>query len=72
MRFKEIDKVPKLVKLHYFSVDDLEVSRELGMKQDRNGRWYLPQYNTSGRNFNQKFTSAVRIFGRPVDSIEIN
>jgi hypothetical protein len=72
MRLIEIQSLPKLIKLHYFNVDDQQASKELGMKQDRNGRWYLPQYNSSGRIFNQKFSSAVTIFGRPINSIEIN
>jgi hypothetical protein len=65
MRFNEIDNRPKLVKLHYFNVDDDQSATELGLKQDRNGRWYLPQYNTSGLNFDRLATSAMRVFGRP-------
>jgi hypothetical protein len=72
MRLTEIESLPKLIKLHYFSVDDQQASNELGMKQDRNGRWYLPQYNTSGRIFDQRFSSAVRLFGRPINTIKIN
>lgn len=72
MRLKEIENRPKLIKLHYFNVDDERASNDLGMKQDKNSRWYLPQYNTSGRGFNQRYSSAVRIFGRPINTIETN
>ncbi len=65
MHFNEIENSPKLVKLHYFSVDDTEIANELGLKQDRNGQWFLPQYNTSGSKFDRIVTSAMRIFGRP-------
>jgi hypothetical protein len=64
MRITEIAK-PKLIKLHYFNVDNERSATELGLKQDRNGRWYLPQYNTSGSGFDRAATSAIRVFGRP-------
>lgn len=64
MRITEIGK-PKLLKLHYFNVTDEQSAKELGLKQDRNYRWYLPQYNTSGSNFDRIATSAIRMFGRP-------
>jgi hypothetical protein len=47
------------------------MAKELGLKQDRNGHWYLPQYNTSSRGFDQKASSAMRMFGRPVKSINL-
>jgi hypothetical protein len=72
MRFNEIESRPKMVKLHYFSVTDDQYARELGMKQDRNGQWFMPQYNTSGRGFDQKVTSAIRTFGRPFKSVSLN
>lgn len=64
MRINEIG-TPRLVKLHYFNVHDERSARDLGLRQDRNGRWYLPQYNTSGLNFDRAATSAIRVFGRP-------
>ena len=72
MRFNEIETRPKLIKLHYFKVDDDQAATELGMKQDRNGRWYLPQYDTSGRGFDQRVTSAIRIFGNSYNTVRIN
>jgi hypothetical protein len=72
MRFNEIDSRPKVVKLHYFSVTDDQYARDLGMKQDRNGQWYMPQYNKSGSGFDQKVTSAIRMFGRPYRSVSLN
>lgn len=72
MRFNEIELRPKMIKLHYFSVTDDQYARELGMKQDRNGQWFMPQYNTSGRGFDQKVTSAIRMFGRPFKSVSLN
>jgi hypothetical protein len=65
MRFTEIESKPKLVMLHYFNVTDEQLANELGMRTDRNGRWYLPQYSTSGRGFDVKATTAIRSFGRP-------
>jgi hypothetical protein len=70
MRIAEIS-TPRMIKLHYFDVDDEQSARELGLRQDRNLRWYLPQYNTSGRGFDQKFTSAVRSFNRPIKVIDL-
>lgn len=71
MKISEVVK-PKLIKLHYFSVDDTDSALELGMKQDRNSQWYFPQYNTSGSGFDRKITSVIRIFGRPIKSIDLN
>lgn len=65
MHFNEIENRPKLIKLHYFSVDDDQTAQELGLKQDRNHQWFLPQYNTSGSKFDRIATTAIRIFGRP-------
>jgi hypothetical protein len=65
MRFTEIESRPTLIVLHYFNVTDQQLAQELGMRQDRTGRWYLPQYDRSGRGFDQKATTAIRAFGRP-------
>jgi len=70
MKIAEIS-TPQMIKLHYFSVDDDQSAKELGLRQDRNGRWYLPQYNTSGRGFNQKYAQAVSIFNRPIKIIDL-
>ena len=70
MRIAEIS-TPQMTKLHYFTVDDEQLARDLGLRQDRNLRWYLPQYNTSGRGFDQKFTSAVRSFNRPIRVVDL-
>ncbi len=69
MRISEFETKPRLIKLHYFNVNDIDVARELGLKQDKNGRWYLPQYNTSGSGFDRKATSAIRSFGHPTNTI---
>jgi hypothetical protein len=71
MRFTEIESKPKLVKLHYFNVTDVNAAREIGMRQDRNGQWFLPQYDKSGSGFDRKATSAIRLFGHP-KSVSIN
>jgi hypothetical protein len=65
MLIKEIASRPKLVKLHYFSVDDVSVAEKIGLKKDRHGQWYLPQYNTSGSGFDKNAGSAIRLFGLP-------
>jgi hypothetical protein len=72
MLINELFEKPKLKKLHYFSVDDISTAEELGLKQDKKSAWYLAQYNTSGIGFNKKFASAVRIFGRPIKTIDFN
>jgi hypothetical protein len=62
------DNKPILVKLHYFSLDDLKDALILSdnkLKKDHDGRWYLPQYNTSGSKFDQIFTTLIRNYGRP-------
>lgn len=69
MRYNEFENKPKLIKLHYFNVTDIDLAKELGMKQDRNGSWYLAQYNTSGSGFDRKATSAIRAFGHPTKTI---
>jgi len=56
---------PKMTHLHYFDNVDPEVANINGMKQDRNGRWYLPQYNTSGRGFDIKAGNLIRNYGKP-------
>jgi hypothetical protein len=65
MRFTEIESKPQLIKLHYFQVDDTQAARDIGMRQDRNGQWFLPQYNKSGGGFDRKVSSAMRLFGTP-------
>ena len=71
MRFTEIESKPQLIKLHYFRVDDTQAAREIGMRQDRNGQWFLPQYDKSGSGFDRKASSAIRLFGAP-RTISIN
>lgn len=65
MLIKEITSRPKVVKLHYFSVDDISTAEKIGLKKDRQGQWYLPQYNTSGSGFDRNASMAIRIFGPP-------
>ena len=65
MRFNEFENKPKLIKIHYFNVTDEDAAVQYGMKQDRNGQWYLPQYNTSGSKFDRNATSLIRLFGHP-------
>lgn len=64
---------PKLIALHYFSVDPLntDLAQELGMRQDRHRKWYMREYNTSGAGFNQKFAIATSTFGRKTHSVNL-
>lgn len=71
MRISEFDNKPRLIKLHYFNVTDTDFAAELGMKQDRYGSWYLPQYNTSRSGFDRKVTSAIRAFGHPTETVDL-
>jgi hypothetical protein len=58
------DQKPKLIKIHYFDVDQPDLAQQAGLNY-KNGRWCLYQFDTSGAGFNQKFAQAVRLFGRP-------
>ena len=65
MLIKEIVSSPKVVKLHYFSVNDVSAAEKIGLKKDRRGQWYLPQYDTSRSGFDKNASSAIRLFGPP-------
>lgn len=69
-RVAETQTRPQLRRIHYFRVNpsEIDLARESGLEQDRGGNWILKQYNTSGRGFDQRFTQAIRLFGRPVRS----
>jgi hypothetical protein len=54
----------KMTHLHYFPVDDIQGASS-GMKKDKHGRWYLPQYNTSGAKFKQNLADLTAKFGPP-------
>ncbi len=56
---------PKMTHLHYFNGVDDQTATAYKMKKDRNGKWYLPQYNTSGRGFDRVATSLITSFGTP-------
>ena len=56
---------PRMTHLHYFDNVDDEMAQANGMKKDRTGRWYLPQYNTSGRGFDIKAGNLIRNYGKP-------
>lgn len=73
-RVAETQTRPQLRRIHYFRVNSSEAdtARSSGLEQDRGGNWILKQYNTSGRGFDQKFTQAMRLFGRPVRSDNVD
>jgi hypothetical protein len=56
---------PKMTHLHYFNGVDDQTASAYKMKKDRNGKWYLPQYNTSGRGFDRSASDLIRSFGTP-------
>jgi hypothetical protein len=72
MKFNEIGIKPKLIRLYQYNVDDEDTAYRLGMKKDRQGQFYLYQYNTSGSGFIKQMGSARRIFGNPIHIIDIN
>ena len=72
MRLSEIESKPRLVKLHYFNVTDIIAAEDLGLRKDRNGNWFLPQYDRSGQGFDRKASSAMRLFGHPYKSISLD
>jgi hypothetical protein len=57
----------KMTHLHYFNMTDADAQdfARMKIKKDRNGRWYLPQYNVSGHAFSANFNTLVRTFGEP-------
>lgn len=54
----------KMTHLHYFNVDDAQAAGT-GMKKDKRGKWYLPQYNLSGGKFQQSLSDLTAKFGAP-------
>jgi len=72
MRLLEVIARIKLTHLHYFNVDQEDIAKQLGLKKDRSGKWYLPQYNTSGSGFDKKAADSIRIFGQPTRTLKIN
>ncbi len=62
-----MDSPIKMTHLHYFPMTDADARDFAAMKvkQDRRGRWYLPQYNKSGATFQNNFQTLSRTFGAP-------
>lgn len=54
----------KMTHLHYFNVDDAQ-GATAGLKKDKRGKWYLPQYNLSGGKFQQNLADLTAKFGPP-------
>jgi hypothetical protein len=58
---------PKMTDLHYFNTKgtpDFELAK-LGMKKDKWGRFYLPQYDRSGDNYRRNYDTLAQTFGFP-------
>jgi hypothetical protein len=58
---------PKMTDIHYFNTRgtaDHELEK-LGMKKDKFGRYYLPQYDRSGDNYRNNFDKLAQTFGYP-------
>jgi hypothetical protein len=58
---------PKMQCLHYFNTKGTQEweLEKLGMKKDKFGRYYLPQYDKSGINYDQNFNTLSSSFGNP-------
>lgn len=67
MRLDEISRDVKMVRLHYFpmTTEDARDFQYMKIKQDRNGNWYLPEYNVSGRQFQLNLGTLMRVYGAP-------
>lgn len=63
----------QLQTLYYFRVDwaNKDIAQTIGIKQDRRGDWYLPQYNTSGAGFERKYLEAMQVFGDPYKTVRL-
>lgn len=72
MKLLEVLTDIKLTHLHYFDVDQEDIAQQIGLKRDRKGKWYLPQYNTSGTGFDKKARDSIRIFGHPVQILKVD
>jgi hypothetical protein len=58
---------PKMTDIHYFNTkgtSDWELEK-MGMKKDKFGRYYLPQYDRSGDNYRNNFDKLSQTFGYP-------
>lgn len=51
----------QLVALHYPEFVDDDHARYIGLKKDKNGNWYLPEFTDSGSDFNRKYTQIIRL-----------
>jgi hypothetical protein len=63
----------KMIKRYYFmtrGTPDTEKPK-FGLREDNNGEWYLPRYNTSGAGFDRNFTTCVRSFGEPYKVVNV-
>jgi hypothetical protein len=65
MRYHElVESNIVLTKVFYYDrVDQPDIAREIGMKE-KNGRWYIPFYNTSGDKTVRLKLQADRLFGQ--------
>ena len=58
-----------LIAKHYFNIYDGDLSAKdifrMKLKKDMSGRYFLPQYNTSGRPFDLSYTALCNTFGKP-------
>jgi hypothetical protein len=63
--------MPKKIKLtvYYFQVDDATSAKELKLKQNAQGRWFITQVGEGSYNFWLDYRAAVRTFGKPYDVV---
>ena len=58
---------PKLIALHYFNISSADfdniLMQQTGLKKDRSGILYLPQYDTSGSKFDRTYSSLLNHYG---------
>lgn len=55
--------------LHYWEINEATaigiLLAEIPMRQDKHDRWYLPEYNTSGKTFRDHLKLLTEKFGHP-------
>lgn len=68
-----VNEAGNLQRIHYFRVEayNEDIAKQIGLKQDRAGNWVLYQFKDDSY-FNRKFSDAVRAFGQPRHSQNIN
>lgn len=56
------------ITVYYFNIDNNRSAQELGLKQNKQGKWYLAKVGEGSYKFWTNYRAVVRTFGRPYDT----